>query len=195
MDVAGQRAVLAAEQLGDDGAEVRIAFGGVLAAAGVHDVGALAVIVLRGVDAADEGEAVHLLGGVRQQFADVDAGHGGRDGLERPAGVGAGLGVPGFELADAAREEDDEDALVLPANLVGVGRREHVLEAEHADARRRRFPPGIGGAKRRVPANCKRNVSSWIPPREKHGVPVCKDVEHADNHRHQCPAKRIGINE
>ena len=62
----------------------------------------VAVVVVCGVDAADEGQAVHLLGGVRQQLADVGAGHGGRDRLERPAGVGARLRVPGFELADAA---------------------------------------------------------------------------------------------
>ena len=77
--------------------------------------GALAVVVLGGVDAADQGQPVHLLGGVRQQLADVDAGHRGRDGLERAAGVGAGLGVPGFQLADAAGEPDERARAFAPS--------------------------------------------------------------------------------
>ena len=77
VDVAGQRIVAVAEQLGAHRAEVRPLHGRLLPPAGVHDVGALAVIVLGGVEAADEGHAVHLLRRVRQQFADVDAGRGG----------------------------------------------------------------------------------------------------------------------
>ena len=118
--------------------------------AGVHDVVALAVVVLGGVDAADQGQAVHLLGGVRQQLADVDAGHRGGDGLERAAGVGAGLGVPGFQLADAAGQPDDEDALLRLLQLPGGGRVDQAAEAEHAEPR----PPSRRRGSRAARAAC-----------------------------------------
>src|SRR6185437_1381120 len=75
VDVAGQWIVTVAEQLGADGAEVRPFHGRLLSPAGVHDVSALAVVVLGGVEAANQGEVVHLLRGVRQEFADMNAGH------------------------------------------------------------------------------------------------------------------------
>ena len=40
---------------------------------------------------------------------DVHAGHRGRDGAEGTAGDGAGLGVPGFQLAGAARQPQQDD--------------------------------------------------------------------------------------
>ena len=53
------------------------------------------------------------------------AGHGGRDRLERPAGVGVRLRIPGFKLADAARQEDDEHALLRSSKCrVRAGRGE-----------------------------------------------------------------------
>jgi hypothetical protein len=122
VDVAGQRIVAVAEQFGAHRAEVRPLHRRLLPPAGVHDVGALAVIVLRGVQAAHEGHAVHLLGRVRQQLADVDAGHRGRDRLEGTAGRGARLGVPGFELARPAVQPDDEDALLGFLQLARDGR-------------------------------------------------------------------------
>ena len=47
-------------------------------------------------------------------FADLHAGDTGRDGLERTAGLDAGLGVEGVEVAGTA-VEPDEDALFGPA--------------------------------------------------------------------------------
>src|SRR5262249_96088 len=54
-------------------------------------------------------------------FADVDAGHRGRNGLEGTAGAGAGLGIPGFQLARPAREPNHEDALLLFVQLTSEG--------------------------------------------------------------------------
>src|SRR5262245_15810515 len=69
---------------------------------------------------------MHLLGGVWQQFADVCAGDGGLNRLERPAGVGVRLRVPRLKLTDAAGEEDHQHALLRLAQFL---RRKRVGEA------------------------------------------------------------------
>ena len=95
-----------------------------------HHVGALAVIVFFGVDAADHRQVVHLLGRVRQQFADVHAGHGSGNRAERPAGVGARLGIPAFQLAQAAGHVNHQHALLLPGQFrTGRGTRKQTQPA------------------------------------------------------------------
>ena len=153
VDVAGQGIVGGAEQLGADGAEVRISHGGLAAAAGVHDVVAAAVVVVGGVDAADQGHAVHLRGGVRQQLADVNAGHRGGDGLEGTAGIGAGFGVPRFQLAGPAQQQDDKDPFLSRVQLARGERLDERAETE-----------GPAHPRSRPPKNCRRdNVCSAEP--------------------------------
>ena len=134
----GQRAVGRRERLGRHGADLRIIGRRRLPAAGEHQVRALAVVVFAGVDAADQAQVVHLLGGLRQQLRDVDAGHGGGNRAERPAGVGARLGVPAFELAQAAVHVEHDDPLLIGLQL--VGNRRIGKHAEPAGASRRRRP-------------------------------------------------------
>ena len=114
----------------------RVVGGGRLPAAGEHQVGALAVVVLAGVDAAHQAEVVHLPGDVRQQLGDLDAGHRGADRAERAAGLGAGLGVPAFELAQAAVHVEDDDPLLILLELRGRERpREDAQAADHRPGR------------------------------------------------------------
>ena len=95
---------------------------------------ALAVVILFGVDAADDREAVHLLRRVRQQLADMHAGDRRRNRAERPAGVGFGLGVERFELAESAVQENDQHLLLLGFEL----RRDARLDQPPDDADPRR---------------------------------------------------------
>ena len=89
------------------------------------------MIVLLVIDAADQGESMHLAGAIRQKFADVGAGDGRRNRLEWTAGVGPRLGVPGFELAKAAGHENDQDPFLLPLDLARGAY--HVAKAEQAE--------------------------------------------------------------
>ncbi len=143
-DVARQRIVVAGERLGHDRADLRIVGRRRLPAAGEHQVGALAVIVFLGVHAADDGQVVHLLGRLRQQLADVHARHRRGNRAKRPAGFGAGLGVPAFELAQAAVHVEDDDPLLLLGKLLGRERTSKPAQGRPRP-RPRRLPdcPGI----------------------------------------------------
>ena len=80
---------------------------------------------------------LHPLGHLRHQLGDVHAGHVGLDGAERPAGGGAGLRVPGLELARPAGEPQQDDALLLLLQLAGQGRAARARRARSCRRTRR----------------------------------------------------------
>ena len=65
----------------------------------------------------------------------------GRDRPERAAGGRARLGVPGLELARAAGQPEQDDALVIPLQLAGQHRA--LQDVQHRHVRRERR--GAGG--------------------------------------------------
>jgi hypothetical protein len=73
--VSGQRAVRWIQSFGGDGTQLGEFAGRRLTATGQHQIGALAVIVFRRIDSADQAQVLHLLGRFGQKFADVNAGH------------------------------------------------------------------------------------------------------------------------
>src|SRR5262249_13580945 len=86
----------------------------------------------------------HLAGGLRQQFADVDAGDARRNGAERAAELGARFRVPAFELAHAAVEPDEEDLLAALTHFrgdSGFGERAQGRETGGAGEAREHLPP------------------------------------------------------
>ena len=91
-DMPGQRTIFRRKRLGRNRAEMRIVGRGRLSPAGDHQIGAFAVIVLGRVDAAHDREMVHLLGGHRQEFADVNAGDRSRNRRNGPPVAVPGLG-------------------------------------------------------------------------------------------------------
>jgi hypothetical protein len=134
-DVTGQRRIGRRERFCGDGAQLRIVGGRSLPATGHHEVRAFAVVIFSGVDAAHEAEVVHLLGGIRQKFADMDAGHRGWYRTERAAGGGARLRIPAFELAQSAVHVEHDDAFLIALQLVGDdGIGEHAQPAHHGAA-------------------------------------------------------------
>ena len=68
-----------------------------------------------------------------------------RDRPERPAGGRARLGVPGLELARAAGQPEQDDALLLPLQLAGEDRALEDVEHRHVRGERR----GAGGGRPR----------------------------------------------
>ena len=64
------------------------------------------------VDGSDDCEAIEAFGLFREELADGDAGDGRRDGFEGAAELagGVGFGVPGFHVAGAAAEPEEDDA-------------------------------------------------------------------------------------
>jgi len=109
---------------------VRIGFGRLLPPACLHDVRAPAMFILGRIDAADQGDLVHLPGREGKQFANVRPGHGGGDVEKRPARVGSRLGIPRFKLAEPAGQKDDQHALLHALKLPRRRRLNHVREAE-----------------------------------------------------------------
>jgi hypothetical protein len=77
---------------------------------------------------------------VLHQLGKVDAGDGGLDGAERTAELGARLGVPRFELADAAVELDEQD---LAGFLLKLGGKDGTRDG--AEAERAKRPAADGG--------------------------------------------------
>ena len=71
------------------------------------------MVVLAGVHAAHQAEVVHLPGDIRQQLRDLDARDRRADRAERAAGLGARLGIPALELAQAAVHVEDDDPLLV----------------------------------------------------------------------------------
>ena len=59
---ARQRVLIGRQVLGGQRAQVRVLLAGYLAAPGLHEVLALAMIIFLGVDPANQGHAMHLLG-------------------------------------------------------------------------------------------------------------------------------------
>jgi hypothetical protein len=118
----GRHAVAGAGLLGDDGADAGELHRGVHFMAGDGVVGALGMVAAAGVHGADEGEAVHAAGELREKFGDLDAGDVGGDGLEG----GGGLGVERVHLAGAAFEPEEDAGLGF---AVGLGA-EEVREVE-----------------------------------------------------------------
>ena len=71
-----------------------------------------------------------------KQLADVNAGHRGGNRAERAAGVGLGLGVPAFQLAQAAGHVDAEDLLLVRRELAGLRRPQEGAEVDRRRAQR-----------------------------------------------------------
>ena len=117
-DVAWKCVIFGGHRLGTDGSEHGVFGGGRLPAPGRHQVGALAVVVLGGVDAPHQTEVVHLPGDIGQQLGDLNSRDGRADCTERAAGVGAGLGVPAFELAQTAVHVEKDDPLLIVHELL-----------------------------------------------------------------------------
>ncbi len=161
VNVARQRRIRRREQLRPHGPQVRIVGHGLLPPAGRHAIGSLAVVVFLGVDAAHQGQVMHLLGRVGQQLADVHARHGSGNGAERSAGVGLGLGIPAFQLAQAAGHPDHENVFLIRRQL-GQGRREARGE-NRASPRRLPRPkcPRSGAALADARPIGRRNGISW----------------------------------
>jgi hypothetical protein len=112
---------------------VRILGHRLLTPAGGHADLAFAVIVLFGVHAAHDRQMVHLLGRMRQQFADVRAGHRSRNGAKRAARVGSRLGIPTFKLAQSPGKVEDQNVFLLAGEL-GQGGLHHARHADHRAA-------------------------------------------------------------
>src|SRR5438045_1435267 len=85
----------------------------------------------------NDGAAIDDLREARQPLADATSGNAARDAAQPAADLerGVGLGVEGFELADAAVEEQEEDRLRLAEprqRSVRRGRGRRRREAESA---------------------------------------------------------------
>ena len=100
---------------------------------GLHDVGALAVVVFFGVHAADQRQMMHLLCGVRQELANVNARCRRFDGIERATVIGIGFWVPRFQLADAARQPEDDDLFLFTFEFFRSLRVNHAAEAKRTE--------------------------------------------------------------
>ena len=79
----------------------------------VHAEGAARVIAFAAVQGADDRQVVHLLGGHRQDFGDLDARGAGLDRLELALVLRADADVPGVHVGRAAAHPQDDDVLAL----------------------------------------------------------------------------------
>ncbi len=126
-DEAGQRQVLGGQQRGGHGADGRVLHDRAGLPAGVHQGRAALVAAFVGHQRADDRQVLELAGDGRQDFADLDAGSGGLDGLELAAGLLAGLEIPQVHVAGSAAHPQDDEAFVVFLEL-GRGRLQALQE-------------------------------------------------------------------
>ena len=110
-DVVRHLAVRAAQFAREHRAHVGVAQARLVRPAAHHELRGPAVVAVLRVQPADDADVLHALCHLRHQLADVDARHGGGDGRERPARGPARLRVPRLQLARAARQPEQDDAL------------------------------------------------------------------------------------
>ena len=133
-DVGGQVAAAIA-LVDDERAEARMNEGGILREAGLQLVGGAAVIAVGAGDGANERDAVHLLGHLREDLADLNAIGAGLDGLELACRGAARLGIPRVNVAHAATVPEEDDGLGL-GRVSGANRAEEAVDG-HAEQRGR----------------------------------------------------------
>ena len=93
-----------------------------------------------------DGQPVGHFGLQRQVLAEANARHAGRDRRVRPADLcrGVGLGIPGVDLARAAREPEQDDSLLTGRSRLESPRTECVSKSQSRDtgeARLKEPPP------------------------------------------------------
>ena len=85
--------------LGGDGAQLGKVGGRGPTPSGFHQVAALAVVVLLGVDTSHQSQMLHLFGRERQQLGEMNAGNRSRNRSKRTSGGGPRFRIPAFQLA------------------------------------------------------------------------------------------------
>ncbi len=88
---------------------------------GVHQLAATHVIAFRRGQGTDDGQVAHLLGNLGHVLGNLDAGDGSVDLAELAAGRLARLKVPDIDGRGAAAHPQDDDTLVLAAQLLSIG--------------------------------------------------------------------------
>jgi hypothetical protein len=77
------------------------------------------MIIFAGIHPTKQAEMMHLQRGLREQFADMQAGYRSWDGPKWSAGSRARFGVPTLKLTQAAMHVENDNPLLLLLNLFG----------------------------------------------------------------------------
>ena len=110
-----------ADLLGDEGAKRRILDRAGRQVAGAHQEGSAAMVAFLGRHRADDRHLVAELGDLGQVFANLQAGSGGLDLLERPAVGVADLEVPQVDGAGPTVHPQQDHGLLALRMLGGIG--------------------------------------------------------------------------
>ena len=98
-------------------------------------VRALRMVVALGVHGTHDGELVHALGHLRQQFRNLNAGDIGADRFER----GVGFRIPGIDVAGASFEPEQDAGLRFAVRLLSGCGAQILLQMDSEKAQRSHF--------------------------------------------------------